>query len=574
MPVYNSEIAKKFQKIADLLEIKGDNPFRIRAYRRGARKISSLSQNLEDMIKAGEDLTKLSAIGEDLSNKIKEFINTGKILKLKTLEKEIPAELVTLLDVEGLGPKRVKILYRKLKIDSITDLKKAIKKEQIRNLEGFGKKTEKNIAEALKEFKTKKRILLSSAEEIIQPLIQYLQKDSNIQQLEVTGSYRRKKETIGDFDLLASGIKGKEIIDRFVNYENTEKIVSQGETRSTIKLKNNIQVDLRVVPKESYGAALLYFTGSREHNITLRNLAIKKGFKLNEYGLFDKKTKEKIAGETEKEIYKKLDLDFIPPELREDRGEIYTAQQKELPKLLKLRDIKGDLHIHTINSDGDNSIEEMVQEAIKLKRRYIAITDHSGLIPITNGLKKRDVDEYIEKIKRVDQQYKEIKVFTGCEVDIKKDGSLFFKDKILKKFDIVICAIHSHFNLDFREQTERIIKAISSPYIQILAHPTGRRINHRKGYQIDMEKIMKTAKEKGCLLEINSQPSRLDLDDRFIEMAKDLEVKMIINTDAHNIKSLKNIKYGTNQARRGWLEKKNIINTLNLKEFKKLLKIK
>jgi DNA polymerase (family 10) len=574
MPVYNSEIAKKFQKIADLLEIKGDNPFRIRAYRRGARKISSLSQNLEDMIKAGEDLTKLSAIGEDLSNKIKEFINTGKILKLKTLEKEIPAELVTLLDVEGLGPKRVKILYRKLKIDSITDLKKAIKKEQIRNLEGFGKKTEKNIAEALKEFKTKKRILLSSAEEIIQPLIQYLQKDSNIQQLEVTGSYRRKKETIGDFDLLASGIKGKEIIDRFVNYENTEKIVSQGETRSTIKLKNNIQVDLRVVPKESYGAALLYFTGSREHNITLRNLAIKKGFKLNEYGLFDKKTKEKIAGETEKEIYKKLDLDFIPPELREDRGEIYTAQQKELPKLLKLRDIKGDLHIHTINSDGDNSIEEMVQEAIKLKRRYIAITDHSGLIPITNGLKKRDVDEYIEKIKRVDQQYKEIKVFTGCEVDIKKDGSLFFKDKILKKFDIVICAIHSHFNLDFREQTERIIKAISNPYTQILAHPTGRRINHRKGYQIDMEKIMKTAKEKRCLLEINSQPSRLDLDDRFIEMAKDLEVKMIINTDAHNVKSLKNIKYGTNQARRGWLEKKNIINTLNLKEFKKLLKIK
>jgi DNA polymerase (family 10) len=574
MPVYNSEIAKKFQKIADLLEIKGDNPFRIRAYRRGARKISSLSQNLEDMIKAGEDLTKLSAIGEDLSNKIKEFINTGKILKLKTLEKEIPAELVTLLDVEGLGPKRVKILYRKLKIDSIADLKKAIKKEQIRNLEGFGKKTEKNIAEALKEFKTKKRILLSSAEEIIQPLIQYLQKDSNIQQLEVTGSYRRKKETIGDFDLLVSGVKGKEIIDRFVNYENTEKIISQGETRSTIKLKNNIQVDLRVVPKESYGAALLYFTGSREHNITLRNLAIKKGFKLNEYGLFDKKTKEKIAGETEKEIYKKLDLDFIPPELREDRGEIYTAQQKELPKLLELSDIKGDLHIHTINSDGDNSIEEMVQEAIKLKRRYIAITDHSGLIPITNGLKKRDVDEYIEKIKRVDQQYKEIKVFTGCEVDIKKDGSLFFKDKILKKFDIVICAIHSHFNLDFREQTERIIKAISSPYIQILAHPTGRRINHRKGYQIDMEKIMKTAKEKGCLLEINSQPSRLDLDDRFIEMAKDLEVKMIINTDAHNIKSLKNIKYGTNQARRGWLEKKNIINTLNLKEFKKLLKIK
>ncbi len=572
MPVYNSEIAEKFRKIADLLEIKGANRFRVRAYRKAARTLTGLSQSVESMVKEEKDLTELSGIGEELSKKIKEIIKTGNISKLTEIQGEIPSGLVNLLDIEGLGPKRVKQLFQELKIDSIKDLKKAIKNKEIRNLEGFGEKTEENIKEALKDKKEEKRTLLVIAEEVIQPLFNYLKKDPNINQLEVAGSYRRKKETIGDFDILASSEKGKEVIDRFIQFEDVEKIVSQGETRSTIKLRTGMQVDLRVVPDKSYGAALLYFTGSRDHNISLRNLALKKGLKLNEYGIFKKKSKKRIGGQSEKEIYKILNLSFIPPEIREDRGEVQKAKEDKIPNLIKEKDIKGDLHMHTINSDGNSTIEEMVKAARSLKREYIAITDHSGLIPVTRGLKKEEVDDYIKKIKKTDYKFKDIKVLAGCEVDIKKDGSLFFNNEVLKKFDIVLCGVHSHFNLNSKEQTERIIKALQNPYTNILVHPTGRRINKRKSYKVEMDRIVEVAKENNCFLEINSQPSRLDLNDRYAKMTKEMGLKLVINSDSHNPESLKFLKYGTYQARRGWIEKKNIINTLSLVELKEILK--
>lgn len=571
MPIYNSEIADKFRELADLLEIKGANRFRVRAYRKAAQTISNLSKRLEDMIKDEEDLTQLSGIGKELSKKIKEIIETDELSALIKAKDEIPAGLIELLNVEGLGPKRVKTLYQELGVESMKDLRKAVKKGQVNKLEGFGKKTEDNIREAIKKQKGKKRVLLAVADEIVQPLINYLKEDKNIDRVEIAGSYRRRKETIGDFDILASSSKGKEVIDRFVKFEDVKKIVSKGETRSTIKLRTGMQVDLRVVPKKSFGAALIYFTGSKNHNIALRNLAIQKGLKVNEYGVFKKKIEKRIAGTTEKEIYETLNLSFIPPEIREDRGEIQAAKEDNIPNLIKLEDIKGDLHMHTDNSDGDYSIEKMVQMSRKLGREYVAITDHSSLIPLVHGLKEEDIDDYIKKVKKVDKKFNDISVLAGCEIDIRKDGSLFFKNEILKKFDIVLIGVHSYFNLDSEQQTQRIIKAIENPYSNILVHPTGRKIQQREPYEIDMERVMKVAKENNCFLEIDAQPVRLDLNARHARMAKEMGLRLAINTDSHSPEALKFMKYGVYQAQRGWLEASDVINTLNLKELKKLL---
>ncbi len=572
MPTYNSEIAEKFQRMADLLEIKGANRYRVRAYRRGAQTISRLSTNIEDMIKEEKDLTELPGIGEELARKIKEIIQTKTLLALEELKEEIPASLIALLDIEGLGPKRVQKLFQKLNIVSEKDLKKALKKGKVRELEGFGEKIEENIKEALKEQTKEERMLFIVAEEIVQPLIKYLEKDKNIDRVEVAGSYRRKKETIGDFDILAISSKGEKAIDRFTQYEDVDKIISQGETRSTVKLRTGVQVDLRVVPQKSFGAALLYFTGSKEHNIALRSLAMKKGYKLNEYGLFKKKTGKRVGGKTEKEIYDILELSMIPPEIRENRGEIKAAQEKKIPQLIKLKDIKGDLHMHTTNSDGTASIKEMVEMARELGWEYIAIADHSAYLGIMQGLNEKDLKKYIKKIKEIDNEFKDISVLAGCEVDILEDGSLFFPDNILKELDIVLCAVHSHFNLKPEKQTERIIRALKNKYVNILVHPTGRKIDIRKPYDFDMEKVMKAAKENNCFLEINSQPFRLDLNQRYTKMAMDMGLKLSINTDAHNPESLRNIKYGVYQARRGWLKAGDVINTLSLNKLKEIIK--
>lgn len=573
MKVYNSEISDIFNKIADLLEIKGANQFRVRAYREAAGLVANQSQQIQEMIKKNEDLTKLPGIGQDLAAKMKEVVETGELKQLNKLKQELPVELTQILDIEGLGPKRVAKLHQELDIKSIKELEESLKKNEIEDLEGFGQKTQQNIKQAIKEYKERglERTLLKVAEKQINPLIEYLENINEIEKVEAAGSYRRKKETIGDIDILTTSTDKEIIVKKFTEYEGIDKIVSQGETKSTVKLRTGMQVDLRVVDPDSYGAALLYFTGSKHHNIKLRNLAIKNNWKVNEYGVFDKKNNQ-IAGKTEEEIYNLFEADFIPPELREARGEIDAARQNNLPNLITLNDLKGDLQMHTTDSDGRYSLKEMTKAAKNLGHQYIAVTDHSAYMGITNGLDEKGVKKQIKKIKNLDKKINDIKILSGIEADILEDGSLDLPDKTLEKLDIVLCSIHTKFNLSREKQTERIIKAISHPQANILSHPTGRIINKRKPMNFDLEAVFKAAKENQAAVEINAHPSRLDINDRQARQAKEMGVKIVISTDAHRTEELKNLQYGIYQARRGWLEPEDVINTWKLDDLLKFLK--
>ncbi len=573
MVVYNSQIAKIFEKKADLLDIKGENQFRIRAYRNAAQTINRLSTRLEEMVENDEDLTQLTGIGKDLSDKIKEIVSTGKLQQLEELKKEFPSGLLEMLEIEGLGPKRVKKLYQRLNIKSIADLKKAINNKQVQNLEGFGEKTALNIIEGIKKLENRsQRTLLITAQRIIEPLIEFLNQDENINRLEIAGSYRRRQETIGDFDILASSSKGRKVIKRFVNYSGVKEVISQGETKSSINLETDTQVDLRVVKNESYGAALIYFTGSKNHNIKLRSLAINQGYKLSEYGVF--KNEKKAAGKTENAVYQILGLDFIPPELRENRGEIEAAKNKNLPNLVKEKDIQGDLQMHTTYSDGKATIEEMAETARSLGRKYIAITDHSAHLGITHGLNNKELKSQIGKIEKINKKIKKIKILKSIEVDILENGNLDMKDEVLSQLDIVTASVHTKFNLTAKKQTDRIIKAMDNPYVNIIGHPTGRIIGKREPYKLEMERLLQAAKERNCILEINAHPSRLDLNDVYAKRAKEIGVKIAINTDAHSPEELDYIRFGVYQARRGWLEPNNIINCLPIDELFKTIKRK
>ncbi len=570
MPIYNSEVANKFNKVADLLDIQGANQFRIRAYRNAARKINNLSRNLYEMVENGEDLTQMSGIGEDLAGKIKEIIETGELEQLKQLEQELPPELPQLLNIPGLGPERVGDLYQKLGVESKQDLEKAVEQGKVRELEGFGEKTEQNIQNALSKKSQKKRTRLVLAEELVEPLVSYLEANESISKVEVAGSYRRKKETVGDIDILVTSGKGREIIDYFTQYEDVTEIDSRGETKSTVILRTGMQVDLRVVPAKNFGAALLYFTGSKEHNIRLRNLAIKENLKINEYGVFE--GDKQIAGKTEKEIYNILNLPLIPPELREARGELEAAQKGELPDLVTNDDIKGDLQMHTTDSDGEDSLKKMAQAAADKGYEYIAITDHSAYMGITQGLDEEGLAKQIEELNTINKELESLEILKGMEVDILEDGSLDLPESSLKKLDLVTCSIHSKFNLPPDKQTERILSAMENPYFHIFAHPTGRIINVREPYKYDLEKVMKKAKEKNIALEINAHPARLDINDIYAKMAKELGVKITISTDAHSTEELKFMRFGINQARRGWLEAKDVLNTLPINKLTQELK--
>ncbi|MEA2020759.1 MAG: DNA polymerase/3'-5' exonuclease PolX [Patescibacteria group bacterium] len=570
MPVYNSEVANILEEVADILDIQGANQFRIRAYRNAARKVRNLSRSLEDMVNKGKDLTEIEGVGKDMANKLEEIARTGKLKQLEELKGEFPEALTTLLSIEGLGPERVGDLHQELGIETTKDLEKALEEGKVQELHGFGEKITAKIKKALEEGPgEEKRTKLKVAEQYVEPLVQYLKKDPNTKDVVVAGSYRRKKETVGDIDILTTGKKGEGIIHRFTEFEDIGEIVSEGETKSTVKLRTGIQVDLRVVAEESYGAALMYFTGSKAHNIKLRNLALKERLKLNEYGVF--RGEESVAGETEEEIYKLFNLPYIPPEIREDRGEVEAAKEGNLPNLVKLDDIRGDLQIHTKNSDGEEPIETMVKKCKKLGYEYIAITDHSAYMGITQGLDKEGVEEQIKQIKKINKKLDGITILSSIEVDIMEDGSLDLPNNTLKKLDIVTCSIHSKFNLPPKEQTQRILNAMDNPYFHIFGHPTGRVIGGRSGYEYDMEKVFKKAKEKNCFLEINAQPDRLDLDDAYAKMAKELGVKMTISSDAHSLEELDFLKYGINQARRGWLEPHDVLNTYPLTELQNLL---
>jgi DNA polymerase (family 10) len=473
--------------------------------------------------------------------------------------------------VAGLGPKRVKALYKELGISTLAELEQAAAEGRIRELHGLGEKIEQQILKDLqREDRQDDRVRIDVAEEIIHPLVRYLRSLEGVERVEVAGSYRRRKETVGDLDLLTTSDRGKEISDRFVNYEDVVNVLSQGETRSTVEFRSGMQVDLRVVPEESYGAALFYFTGSKEHNIAIRNLALDQGLKVNEYGVF--REEERVAGESEAGIYDLLGLAYIEPELREDRGEIEAAQKGTLPDLVTLEEIRGDLQCHTEASDGKATLREMAEAAQALGYDYLAITDHSAYIGIVQGLDEEGLAAQIEEIDRLNEALEGFRLLKATEVDIMENGDLDLSDAILARLDLRVCAIHSKFNLSREAQTERIIRAMDNPYFNILAHPTGRRIGKRAPYAVDMERVLDAAQERGCFLEINAQPERLDLDDVAARMAKERGVKLAISTDAHRPAALDLMRYGVDQARRGWLEAEDVLNTYRWEALKGLLR--
>ena len=571
MPVQNSDVSDIFNKVADLLEIEDESPFRIRAYRNAARIIANLPQNVSDRIESESDLTKLRGIGKDLAGKIKEIVETGSLAQLEELEDKTPSGLSQLMKLEGIGPKRVKALNRDLGVTSLKDLEEAARQGKVKELEGFGEKTEQMILEELEAYEGKEvRIKLMEAEQRARPLVEYLKEGKGIKKITVAGSYRRRKETVGDLDILVTCRKGSKVMDRFVDYEDVKKVVSKGTTRATIVLRSGLHVDLRVVTQVSYGAALHYFTGSKAHNIAVRKLGVKKNLKINEYGVF--KGDERIAGKTEKEVYDQVDLPYIEPELRENRGELEAAREGRLPRLIGLDDLRGDLHAHTTETDGHATLEEMANAAKEYGHDYLAITNHSKKVTMAHGLDAGRLAEEIEEIDQLNGKLTDIVLLKGIEVDILEDGSLDLPDDILKELDVVVCSVHYQRRLSREKMTERVLRAMDNPYINIFAHPTGRLINARDPYDIDLERIIKGAKERGCFLEINAHPDRLDLSDVHCKMAKDMGLKLAISTDAHSIADLNLMRYGIDQARRGWLEPDDVINTRDLKQLKKLLK--
>lgn len=571
MPVHNNDITAVFEEIADLLEIEQANPFRIRAYRNAARTVQGLGEEVRDLIQEGFDLDQLPGIGEALAEKIVEIVRTGKCQALEKLRQEGGKGLVELLHIPGLGPKRVAILYHELDVQTPQQLLRAIKDGRLRQLRGFGEKTEQNILDMLQvHAQQERRFKLAVAAQYAQSLVDYLREANEIEEIVIAGSYRRCKETVGDLDILVTTTQPKPVVEHFTRYDEVKEVLSQGATRSTIILRNGLQVDLRVVKPESFGAALHYFTGSKQHNIAIRRRGQQRGLKINEYGVF--KGELSIAGKTEESVYKAVGLPYIPPELRENSGEIEAAESGRLPSLVQLDDLTGDLHAHTMATDGHNTIEEMARAAQQLGFTYIAITEHSKRLTVTHGLDEKRLLQQIEEIDCLNQRLKGITVLKGIEVDILEDGSLDLPDPILAQLDLVIGAVHSKFHLSRAKQTTRILKAMDHPHFSMLAHPSGRLLEQREPYDVDMARIIHQASERGCYLELNAHPERLDLLDTHCRMAKEAAVLVSINSDAHTIADLANLKYGIGQARRGWLEKEDVLNTLPLNEVRRLLK--
>jgi len=569
MPIHNTEIASVFNQIADLLEIKGENIFRIRAYRNAAQVIKGLSDELAQMVEKEQDLTSLHGIGNDLAKKIIIICKTGHLPQLDELRDSMPGKFSELMNIEGLGGKRVKVLYEKLGVDSIDALKRAAEKNKIQRIEGFGRKTEQAILESVKRIHKEERVWrLADVEESVETLVAHLQKEKKVIEVLVAGSYRRKKETIHDIDILAVCAKDAKNIERFVSFDEVERIVSKGNTRSTVILRNGLQLDLRVVPKVSYGAALQYFTGSKEHNVAIRKLAVQRKLTINEYGIY--RGNKRLAGESEEDIYKAVRLDFIPPELRENRGEIEAAKQGALPELVTLDDIKGDLHVHSAWSDGNASLKEMVQAAKNRRYHYLAFTDHSQRVTVANGLREKELRRQFHEIDMLQETEKKFHILKGAEVDILEDGSLDFPETILREMDLTVCSIHYKLNLSEKEQTRRVIAAIKNPYCTIIGHLTGRKIPGRGPIALNINEVLQAAADYGCVLEINGQPQRLDINDIICRSAVEKHIPVVLSTDAHTVDNLRFMTYAVNQARRGWVTSEMVANTKPFSTVKKL----
>ena len=571
MPVHNADITAIFTEIADLLEIQAANPFRIRSYRNAARILGDLPQEARVLMERGEDLTHLPGIGNDLAGKINEIVSTGQCSLLDRLHRELPPAITELLKIPGLGPKRVKTLYHDLDVQTVEQLLRAAQDGRIRALPGFGEKTEQNILQAVQAHAMQnRRFKLATAAQYAETLHAFLQAIPGVQQVAVAGSFRRMRETVGDLDILVAAAPDSAVMQFFTAYDEVAEVFSAGETRSSILLKSGIQVDLRVVAQQSYGAALHYFTGSKAHNIAIRRIAQHLGLKINEYGVF--RGAQRIAGDTEESVYRAVGLPYIEPELREDRGEIEAARAGRLPKLVELSDLRGDLHAHTRATDGHDTLRDMALAAKAMGLEYLAITEHSRRLTVAHGLDPLKLARQCDEIDRLNEQLNGITLLKGIEVDILDGGSLDLPDTVLAQLDLVIGAVHSRFDLSRARQTERILRAMDHPHFTLLAHPSGRLIEQREPYDVDMLRIIRHAKERGCFLELNAHPERLDLLDSQCQSAKEEGVLVSINSDAHSRFDFGNLKYGVGQARRGWLEKNDVLNTRNLSALRKLLK--
>jgi len=594
----NQELAKIFYEIADFLEMEGVQ-FKPYAYRKAAITLETLEEEVEEVYRKGgpKALEAIPGVGESIAEKIEEYLKTGKIKYYKDLKKKTPVNIEELVRVEGIGPKKVKVLHQKLGIRNLKDLERAVKAHKIAPLFGFGVITEKNILEGIEFLKRSRgRFLLGEILPKVKEVYEKLKSLKEVEKIDLAGSVRRMKETIGDVDFLVISRNPSRVMDFFVSLPGVVKIWGKGLTKSSVRTREGFDMDIRVVRKKSYGSALQYFTGSKEHNIAIRKIAMERGLKLSEYGLF--RGKRMIARKTEEEIYKALGMQWIPPEMRENQGEIEAALEGKLPKIIGFKDIHGDLHCHSKWDGGGNSIEEMIEAAQKMGYQYLGIADHTKFLRIEHGLdekklalQRKEIDKINVKCQmsnckpstraklgaglvphRNEVSGAGFKVLQGCETNILNDGSIDIKDEALKKLDFVIAGIHSNFKMEKTKMTERIIKAMKNQNVDIISHPTGRIIKRRDEYQIDFDKILRVAKETGTILEINSFPERLDLNDQNIRRAKEARVKMIINTDSHHKDQLRFIEFGIAQARRGWAEKEDIINTQSLERLLKYFK--
>lgn len=568
----NVEFALIFREISLYLEMQGVQ-FKPRAYEKVAYTIEAMEEPLVEIYKRGgiKALREVPGVGEAIAEKIEEIIQTGKLTYYEELRKKIPVDIRALTAIEGVGPKMVKVLYEKLEVKDVSDLERVAHNGKIRGLPHFGEKMEQKILRGIEFLKQGSgRVALGAALPLILEIHGRLRELSDVDEVEVAGSIRRRKETVGDADILAISSRPEKVMDFFVSMPEVAHVLGKGKTKAMIKLKNGLDVDLRVVPEESFGAAFNYFTGSKDHNVALRRIAQEKGLKLNEYGLF--RGSQRIAGKTEEEIYKVLGLSFIPPEIREDQGEIEAAKKGEIPDLVGYQDLRGDLQIQTTWTDGANSIEEMAKEARRLGLEYIAITDHTKGLAMTGGSDEKKLLRQMATIEKINRSLKGITVLKGAEVNINKDGSLDIKDEVLAELDVVGIAVHSHFNLPRREMTERIKRAMRNPNADILFHPTGRVIQKREPYDVDMDEIIRTAKETGTVLEVDAYPDRLDLKDEHVRKAIEAGVKLVIDSDAHSVNHMRFLEFGVAQARRGWARKNDILNTLPEKDFIRSLK--
>jgi len=563
----NREVAKLLEDIATLLEMKGESRFRVVAYEEAARRIESWPEPIEEVWKKGK-LREIPGIGESIASKIEEYLSTGKLSYLEELTREIPPEVIQLTAIPGVGPKTAKLLYDQLGIKSIEDLEKAIAEQKLRQLPRLGAKSEEKIRKGIEMFKKQSgRMLLGQALPLVEEIVGAIQEKSGVTKISPAGSIRRMKETIGDIDILVASSVPESIMKIFTSLPQVREVIARGTTKSSIVTQEGIQVDLRVVEEASFGAALQYFTGSKAHNIKLREIAIKKGFKINEYGIFRLDNDKRVGGEKEEEIYETLGMEWIPPEMREDQGEIELAQEKKLPVLINIDDLQGDLHVHSDWSDGVTSIEGMAEAALLRGYKYLAICDHTQSLAVASGLSPEEIWERRKEIEQWNQKRKELRLLDGVEVNIMSDGSLDFPDSELDKLEVIVAGLHSGLGQGEEKITRRLEEAMRNKYVQVISHPTGRILNKRDAYQVNREKLFYLAKETNTYLEINSQPERLDLGDSDARRARDLGVKLVISTDAHDSRSLDYIRYGVAQARRAWLQKEDVLNTFPLEEL-------